>query len=65
MVSRPKIVEKMISGRLKKYLSEITLIGQAFIKDNENSVGKYLSDAGAEVSGFVRFEVSEGIEKPT
>ena len=57
------IVEKMIAGRLKKYLKEVTLLGQTFVKDNEISVGKYLSNADAEVSGFVRYEVGEGIEK--
>ena len=59
----PEIVEKMVAGRIKKYLKEITLLGQPFVKDNDISVGKYLSDADAEVSGFVRYEVGEGIEK--
>ena len=57
------IVEKMIAGRLKKYLKEVTLVGQPFVKDNEISVGKYLANAKADVSGFVRYEVGEGIEK--
>ena len=57
------IVEKMIAGRLRKYLKEVTLVGQPFVKDNEISVGKYLASANAGVSGFVRYEVGEGIEK--
>lgn len=59
------IVEKMLTGRLKKYLKEVTLLGQPFVKDNEISVGKYLANADAEVSAFVRYEVGEGIEKKT
>ena len=57
------IVEKMLTGRLKKYLKEVTLLGQPFVKDNDVSVGKYLANADAEVSGFIRYEVGEGIEK--
>ncbi len=57
------IVEKMIGGRIKKYLAEITLVGQPFVKDPDTTVGKLLSDAGAEVIDFVRYEVGEGIEK--
>ena len=59
------IVEKILTGRLKKYLKEVTLLGQPFVKDNEISVGKYLANADAEVSAFVRYEVGEGIEKKT
>ena len=59
----PEIVEKMVTGRVAKFLKEITLVGQAFVKDPDISVGKLLKDAGAEVSGFVRYEVGEGIEK--
>ncbi len=58
-----EIIEKMIEGRLKKYLAEITLLGQPFVKDPDQTVGKLLSSANASVSGFVRFEVGEGIEK--
>ncbi len=58
-----EIIEKMIQGRLKKYLAEITLLGQPFVKDPDQTVGKLLSSANASVSGFVRFEVGEGIEK--
>jgi len=57
------IVEKMIEGRMRKYLGEITLIGQAFVKDPDTKVGKLLESRGATVNGFTRFEVGEGIEK--
>jgi elongation factor Ts len=57
------IVEKMVEGRMRKYLSEITLKGQPFVKDPDTTVGKLLDGKGARVSGFVRFEVGEGIEK--
>ncbi len=57
------IVEKIVDGRVRKYLSEITLVGQAFVKDPDVTVGKLFSDAGAKVIGFTRYEVGEGIEK--
>jgi len=60
-----EIIEKMIQGRLRKYLAEITLVGQPFVKDPDTTVGKLLDKAGAEVVGFTRFEVGEGIEKKT
>lgn len=59
----PEIIEKMIQGRLNKFLAEVTLLGQPFVKDQEQTVSKLLSDAGAKVSRFVRYEVGEGIEK--
>ncbi|OOG27180.1 translation elongation factor Ts [Thioalkalivibrio denitrificans] len=59
----PEIVEKMVTGRIKKYLSEITLVGQPFVKDPDKTVGKLLEGAGATVRRFVRYEVGEGIEK--
>ena len=59
----PEIIEKMISGRLDKFLAEITLVGQPFVKDPDQTVGKLLSSSGASISGFVRYEVGEGIEK--
>ena len=59
----PEIIEKMIQGRLKKFLAEITLLGQPFVKDPDVTVGKLLKSADAEVAGFTRFEVGEGIEK--
>jgi elongation factor Ts len=59
----PEIIEKMVSGRIAKFLKEITLLGQPFVKDPDVSVAKLLQQAGATVTGFVRFEVGEGIEK--
>ena len=59
----PEIVEKMITGRLRKYLAEITLVGQAFVKDPDVTVGKLLDKSGASVARFVRMEVGEGIDK--
>jgi elongation factor Ts len=58
-----EIVEKMVIGRVNKFLKEITLLGQPFVKDDEVTVGKLLSGANATVTSFVRFEVGEGIEK--
>jgi len=57
------IVDKIVDGRVRKYLSEITLLGQAFVKDPDSTVEKLLSGAGAKVNSFKRFEVGEGIEK--
>jgi len=57
------IIEKMIEGRMRKYLGEITLVGQAFVKDPDMKVGKLLDQQGAKVNAFTRFEVGEGIEK--
>ena len=59
----PEIIEKMIQGRLNKFLAEVTLMGQPFVKDPDRTVAELLSGAGAEVSGFIRYEVGEGIEK--
>jgi elongation factor Ts len=61
----PEIQEKMITGRMKKYLKEVTLLGQPFVKDPDQSMEKYLASAGASVNAFARFEVGEGIEKRT
>jgi len=58
-----EIIEKMVIGRVNKFLKEITLLGQPFAKDPDISVGKLLQGAGATVTSFVRFEVGEGIEK--
>lgn len=64
MAGKPEqIVEKMIGGRIKKFLSEISLSEQAFVKNPEITVGKLVSGAGATVTGFIRFEVGEGIVK--
>lgn len=57
------IVEKIVEGRVKKFLKEITLLGQPFVKDPDQSVEQLLKGADAKVSGFVRFEVGEGLEK--
>ena len=59
----PEIVAKMVEGRLRKVLGEITLAGQAFVKDPEVTVEKLLKGAGARVVAFERFEVGAGIEK--
>lgn len=59
----PEIVEKMVAGRMRKYLGEITLQGQPFVKDPDVTVGKLLDQAGASVTSFYRLEVGEGIEK--
>ncbi|HSH29384.1 MAG TPA: translation elongation factor Ts [Thiohalobacter sp.] len=58
-----EIVEKMVQGRINKYLKEITLLGQPFVKDPDTSVGKLLEQAGTRVLGFNRMELGEGIEK--
>lgn len=57
------IVEKMIEGRINKFLNEITLLGQPFVKDPDTTVEKLLKSANAKVVRFTRFEVGEGIEK--
>jgi elongation factor Ts len=58
-----EIIEKMVAGRINKYLKEVTLLGQPFVKDPDVSIGTLLSGANATVTGFVRFEVGDGIEK--
>ncbi len=57
------IIEKMVMGRIKKYLKEVTLLGQPFVKDGDLMVEQLLKDKKAKVHSFVRFEVGEGIEK--
>jgi len=59
----PEIVAKMVEGRLRKMLNEITLLGQPFVKDPDTTVEKLLKGAKASVTGFERFEVGAGIEK--
>ena len=59
----PEIIEKMVMGRVNKYLSEITLLGQAFVKDPDTTVEKLLKSKGASVIRFSRYEVGEGMEK--
>lgn len=58
-----EIIEKMVTGQVKKYLNEITLLGQPFVKDPDQSVKKLLAAKDAGVVDFVRYEVGEGIEK--
>jgi len=58
-----EIIEKMVAGRIRKFLAEVTLVGQPFVKDPETTVGNLLKRAGAKVVRFVRYEVGEGIEK--
>jgi elongation factor Ts len=58
-----EIVEKMVLGRIKKFLSESSLVDQPFVKDPDVTVGNLVKKAGAEVVEFVRFEVGEGIVK--
>ena len=57
------IVEKMVQGRINKYIKEITLLGQPFIKDTDISVGKMLEQNSAKILAFHRYEIGEGIEK--
>lgn len=57
------IVAKMVEGRINKYLAEVTLLGQPFAKDTEQTVEKYLKSKGATVRGFTLYVVGEGIEK--
>jgi elongation factor Ts len=59
----PEIIAKMVEGRLRKYLAEITLVGQPFVKDEDTTVEKLLKNANASVVQFARFEVGAGIEK--
>ena len=59
------IVEKMVAGRMRKYLAEITLLGQSFVKDPDTSIQRLLQKQQAQIHHFTRFEVGEGIEKKT
>lgn len=64
MAGKPEaIVEKMMTGRINKFLKENSLVDQPFVKDPEQSVAQLVKKAGGEVLSFVRFEVGEGIEK--
>lgn len=58
-----EIIEKMVNGRIKKFLDEVSLLGQPFVKDPDKTVAQVLQNAKAIVVNFVRFEVGEGIEK--
>ena len=58
-----KIVDKMVEGRMRKYLEEISIVNQPFVKDSEVTVEKYLQQHDSKLVDFVRFEVGEGLEK--
>ncbi|WP_415882453.1 translation elongation factor Ts [Neptuniibacter sp. PT8_73] len=63
MASKPaEIAEKMVTGRINKFLAENSLVEQAFVKNPDQKVGQVAKDAGATVSAFTRIEVGEGIE---
>ncbi|RPF57863.1 translation elongation factor Ts (EF-Ts) [Abyssicoccus albus] len=57
------IVEKMVEGRLRKYLEEICAVDQAFVKNPDQTISEFLSSKGGKLTSFVRFEVGEGLEK--
>ena len=58
-----QVIEKMIVGRMKKFMAEVTLLGQAFVINPDLTVAAAAKEAGAEITGYVRLEVGEGIEK--
>ena len=58
-----EIIEKMITGRLRKFVAEVSLLEQPFVKDPDTKIRDLLKEAGADVVSFVRYEVGEGIEK--
>jgi len=58
-----QVIEKMIEGRMKKYLGEVTLLGQAFVIDPDKTVAQAAEEAGAEILGYVRMAVGEGVER--
>jgi elongation factor Ts len=57
------VIEKMIEGRMKKFVAEVTLLSQQFVINPDITVGQAAKDAGVEITGFVRMEVGEGVEK--
>ncbi len=57
------IVEKMVEGRLGKFFEQVCLLDQAFVKDGDQKVGKYVASKGGTVKSFIRYEVGEGMEK--
>ena len=64
MAGKPEeIVEKMLGGRISQFLKEVSLLDQPFVKNPDTTVGKLVKEAGAEVTGFIRLVVGEGIEK--
>lgn len=60
---KPEIVEKMMEGRINKYLKEVSLVKQGFVKNPEQAVEDLLKEKGADLDRFVRYEVGEGIQK--
>ncbi len=58
-----QVIEKMIAGRMRKFLSEVTLLGQSFVIDPDKTVAEAAKEAGVEIVGFVRMAVGEGVEK--
>ncbi|WGT50126.1 translation elongation factor Ts [Thioclava nitratireducens] len=58
-----QVIEKMIEGRMKKFTAEVTLLNQQFVVNPDLTVGQAAKEAGVEITGFVRMEVGEGIEK--
>lgn len=64
MAGKPaNIAEKMVGGRIKRFLAENSLSEQPFVKDGETTVGKFVKQAGGDLVSFIRFEVGEGIER--
>ena len=61
----PAIIERIVTGRIEKFLKDITLLGQPFVKEPDRTVAALLAAAGANVKSFLRYEVGEGIEKKT
>ena len=59
----PEIVEKMVDGRVRKFLAESSLVEQPFVKDPDVKIGQLLKNASSDINGFCRYEVGEGIEK--
>jgi len=59
------MVDKIVAGKLKKFATEISLLGQSFVKDPSKTIETLLKEAKAEIESYVRFEVGEGIEKKT
>ena len=58
-----QVIEKMIQGRMKKFLAEVTLLGQSFVVNPDLTVAQAAKECGVEINGFVRLEVGEGLEK--
>ena len=63
MCIRDSIKEKMVEGRIKKFLAEITLLDQAFVKNSDQTVAEFIASQNGSVKSFVRYQVGEGIEK--